>query len=518
MKANTGITLQPTSGNLFRYDGPAGTVVFLVALPLCLGIALASGAPLFAGIIAGIVGGIVISIASGSQVSVSGPAAGLTVIVASAIQSLGSFQNFTATVVLAGGFQIIFSLLRAGSFGDYVPLSVIKGMLAAIGLVIILKQIPHALGRDADYEGDFTFLEKGASNTLTDILEAVMSFSPGALIITGISLVILLFWDQLAAAGPKFLTFIPAPLLVVGAGIGLNQMFHAFFPFLELTDKAHLVSLPVSSSISEFAQQFSFPNFAILANPNAIMIAATLAVVGSLESLLSLEAGDKLDPYKRISPPNRELFAQGTGNIVSGLIGGLPVTSVVVRTSANVYSGARTWISSFTHGILLLVSAMFIPALLNLTPLCALAAILFSVGYKLTKVDLYKAQYAAGYAQFIPFIVTVTAIVFTDLLKGVLIGMAFGLFFVIHSNHHKAFVLVKQDNWYLIRFTKDTTFVNKAELKTVLRSIPDGASLQIDATRAIYIDRDIFEVVADFEKSAAYKNIDIEYRNFASAR
>lgn len=516
MKATTGITLQPTSGNLFRYDGPAGTVVFLVALPLCLGIALASGAPLFAGIIAGIVGGLVVSVLSGSQVSVSGPAAGLTVIVASAIQSLGSFQNFLATVVLAGGFQILFSVLRAGAFGDYVPLSVIKGMLAAIGLVIILKQIPHALGRDVDYEGNFSFLEKGASNTLTDILESVMSLSPGAVIITGLSLLILVFWDKVAAGGPKMLTFIPAPLLVVGTGIGMNQLFHVFFPFLELTDKAHLVTLPVASSIGDFAKQFTFPNFAILSQPQAIMTAATLAVVGSLESLLSLEAGDKLDPYKRISPPNRELFAQGVGNICSGMIGGLPLTSVVVRTSANIYSGARTWISSFTHGGLLLVSAMFIPALLNLTPLCALAAILLAVGYKLTKIELYKAQYASGYAQFVPFVVTVVAIVFTDLLKGVVIGMVFGLFFVIRSNHHKAFVVVRQDNWYLIRFNKDTTFVNKAELKTLLRSIPDGSSLQIDATRAIYIDHDIFEVVADFEKSAAYKNIDIEYRNFAS--
>lgn len=518
MKAKTGITLQPTSGNLFRYDGPAGTVVFLVALPLCLGIALASGAPLFAGIIAGIVGGLVVSILSGSQVSVSGPAAGLTVIVAGAIQSLGSFQNFLATVVLAGGFQIVFSLLRAGAFGDYVPLSVIKGMLAAIGLVIILKQIPHALGRDADFEGDFAFLEKGASNTLTDILESVMSFSPGAVIITVVSLLILVFWERVASAGPKMLTFIPAPLLVVAGGIGLNQLFHAFFPFLELTDKAHLVSLPVASSLGDFARQFTFPNFSVLTTPLAVTTAATLAVVGSLESLLSLEAGDKLDPYKRISPPNRELFAQGVGNMVSGLIGGLPLTSVVVRTSANIYSGARTWISSFTHGALLLLSALLIPSLLNLTPLCALAAVLLAVGYKLTKIDLYKAQWAAGYSQFIPFMVTVLAIVFTDLLKGVVIGLIFGLFFVIHSNHHKAFIMVRQDNWYLLRFNKDTTFVNKAELKTMLRSVPEGAALQIDATRAIYIDRDIFEVVADFEKSAVYKNIDIEYRNFFSIR
>jgi MFS superfamily sulfate permease-like transporter len=513
MTAPSEISLQANSGNLFKYDGPAGTVVFLVALPLCLGIALASGAPLFAGIIAGIVGGMMVSFLSGSQLSVSGPAAGLTVIVATAIQTIGSYPAFLCAVVLAGVLQLCFGVLRAGAIGDYVPHSVIRGMLAAIGIVIILKQIPHALGRDADYEGDFSFLGTH-SNSLTDIVESFFSYSPGAVIITALSLLILIFWDDIAARGPRLVKLIPAPLLVVLLGIGLNSLFQSFFPGLHINSPEHLVTLPVSSSAQQFLGQFTFPDFSAIGSQTVLITAFTMAVVGSLESLLSLEAADKLDPYKRISPPNRELFAQGAGNIISGLIGGLPMTSVVVRTSANVYAGGRTWVSSFTHGTLLLLSALFIPGILNRTPLCALAAILLVIGYRLTRVELYKEMFRVGYSQFLPFLVTVVAIVFTDLLKGVLIGVAFGIFFVIRSNHHSAFTVVAQDDWYLMRFNKDATFVNKADLKTRLRAIPDGSTLIIDATRAIYVDHDIYELVDDFAKSAIYKRISIEYRNF----
>lgn len=503
-------TLDPTSGNFFKRDGPAGTVVFLVALPLCLGIALASGAPLFAGIIAGAVGGLVISVLSGSQLSVSGPAAGLTVIVATAIQDLGSYQVFLSAVVLAGVLQFLLGVVRLGVIADYVPNSVIKGMLAAIGLVILLKQIPHALGRDKDYEGDLSFLEKGQANTLTDIVDGVMSAHPGAMLIACVSLLILVGWDPLAARLGRFLQLVPAPLIVVAAGIGLNQALGAIHPSWKIVEPEHLVTLPVAKSFSDYVGQFMAPDFTAIANQKVLIVAATLAVVASLESLLSLEAADRLDPYKRISPPNRELRAQGIGNIVSGLLGGLPVTSVVVRTSANVYAGAVTWMSSFIHGVLLFASTLLIPSLLNLTPLACLASILIVIGYKLTKPLIYKQMFRLGWSQFLPFIVTVTAIVFTDLLKGVLVGLACGLFYVIRTNHHDAITVVHQDNNYLMRFNKDASFVNKNELRTKLRKIPDGAHLIIDGRKALFIDRDIHEVVEDFRQLAPYKNITLE--------
>ncbi len=506
-------TLEATSGNFFKRDGPAVTVVFLVALPLCLGIALASGAPLFAGIIAGAVGGLVISVLSGSQLSVSGPAAGLTVIVATAIQDLGSYQVFLSAVVLAGVIQFVLGVVRLGVIADYVPNSVIKGMLAAIGLVIILKQIPHAFGRDKDYEGDLSFLEKGEANTLTDIVESVMSAHPGAMLITAVSLLILLGWEPLAARLGRFMQLIPAPLAVVAAGIGLNQALGSFHPQWMIVEPEHLVTLPVAKSLSDYIAQFTAPDFSMLTSQKVLITAATLAVVASLESLLSLEAADRLDPYKRISPPNRELRAQGLGNILSGLLGGLPLTSVVVRTSANVYAGAVTWMSSFIHGVLLLLSTMLIPSILNLTPLACLAAILIVIGYKLTKPVIYQQMFRLGWSQFLPFIVTVTAIVFTDLLKGVLVGLACGVFFVIRTNHHDALTVVSQDNYYLIRFNKDASFVNKNELRTRLRKIPDGAHLIIDGRKALYIDQDIHEVVEDFKQLAPYKNITLEIKN-----
>ncbi len=506
-------TLQPTSGNLFKYDGPAGTVVFLVALPLCLGIALASGAPLFSGIITGIVGGLVVSLLSGSQISVSGPAAGLTTIVAAAIADLGSFQTFQLAVVIAGCFQLVLAILRAGVVGDYVPHCVIRGMLAGIGLVIILKQIPHALGRDQDYEGDFGFLEKGSSNTITDILESFVTMNPGATTIAIVSLAILIAWEWRAASGSKFFRIVPAPLIAVMAGIGLNEAFRLFFPNIHVNASEHLVNLPIATSAHEFASNFTPPDFSQWLNPKIWKTAFVIAIVGSVETLLNLEAADKLDPYRRISPPNRELFAQGVGNALSGMIGGLPLTSVVVRTSANVFAGARTRMACFTHGALLLISVILFPTLLNRIPLACLAAILILVGYKLTRFDIYKEQFRAGWAQFLPFIFTVAAIIFTDLLTGVLLGIAFGLFFVIRSNHHAAITLVRQDRFFLIRFNKDATFLIKSDLKSKLRSIPPGSHLFIDGTRAFYMDHDIYEVLHDFERLAPYKDITLEYRN-----
>jgi len=496
-----------------KYDGPSGAVVFLVALPLCLGIALASGAPLFAGIISGIVGGIVIGALSGSHVSVSGPAAGLAVIMLSGIQTIGSYKGLLVAVVLSGVLQLVFGMLKFGIIADYIPISVIHGMLAGIGALIILKQIPHALGSDTDYEGDFRFLEIGGNNTLSHVARAVASAQMGAVIVFAVGLVLLLLWERLAKES-RFFQVVPGQLAVVVVGITLNQLFARFVPPIHLTTSEHLVNLPVPSSLSDFLNQFTFPDFSAIASIAAWKVAATIAVVGSVETLLSLEAADKLDPYKRMSSSNRELRAQGIGNIISGLLGGLPATSVVVRTAANVDAGSRTRMSAIIHGVLLLGSVIMLARILSLTPLASLAAILIMVGYKLTKPALYRTVYSQGLSQFLPFIVTVLAVVFTDLLTGVMIGLICGIFFVIRTNHHEAITVVNQDLNYLFRFTKDASFINKNEFRRKLRELPDGAHVLIDGTRALFIDHDIMEIVSDFKELAPHKNIQIELKHW----
>ena len=506
--------LAPNRSTFLKHDGPAGLVVFLVALPLCLGVAHASGAPLFAGIIAGIVGGCMISLLSGSQISVSGPAAGLVVIVATAIQTLGSYPSFQAAVVICGVLQIALGLVRAGAIGDYVPNSVIKGMLAGIGLVIVLKQIPHALGQDLDWIGDLSFLEAGNTNTLSTIVAAVTHVLGGPTVISVLSLVILIGWEKMAAAGSRFFNVVPSALAVVALGIIVNQAFRVLAPGLYITDLQHLVNLPVAQSWPDLFSQFTFPDFSRMSDSSLWSIVLTLAIVASIESLLSLEAADRIDPYRRISPPSRELWAQGVGNMISGFLGGLPVTAVIIRTSANVYAGGRTWVSAFVHGLLLLASAFLIPHLLNRIPLACLAAILIMVGYKLTKPDVYQSVYQLGMTQFIPFLVTVMAILLTDLLKGVLIGLVCGLFFVIRSAHHDAITVVNKGNAYLIRLNKDATFIHKNELRTKLRAIEAGADVLIDGTKAFYIDRDILEVVEDFQKLAHHRGITVELKHF----
>jgi MFS superfamily sulfate permease-like transporter len=506
--------LKPDFSSLKKYDAPAGLVVFLVALPLCLGIALASGAPLFSGILAGAVGGLIVSIFSGSAVSVSGPAAGLAVIVATSIMQLGSFETFLLAVVLAGCIQFLLGVLRLGSIADYVPSAVIQGMLTAIGLVIVLKQIPHALGRDQDYDGDLSFLEGEGMNTFTDIIKGVITAHPGAVVVSGLCLVLMIAWDHFAHKGVRPLQLVPGPLMAVVLGIVVNQTFAALAPSLQIVDDFHMVQLPTPSSFGGLLGEMRFPDFAALSNQAVWITAITIALVASLETLLSLEAADKLDPFRRISSPHRELRAQGIGNIISGLIGGLPVTSVVVRTSANVYAGGRTWLSSFVHGCLLLVASLAIPRLLNLVPLASLAMVLILVGYKLTKPKIYLAMYQRGWDQFLPFIATVLAVVFTDLLKGVLIGLVIGLFFVIRANHRSAVTVESMGNLYLARLNKDVTFVNKSELRSKLRTIPEGAHVVLDGTKALFIDHDIVEVAEDFKKMAQYKNITLEVKNF----
>ncbi len=502
-----------------RYDAAAGLVVFLVALPLCLGIALASGAPLLAGLVAGVVGGIVVGFLSGSDVSVSGPAAGLTVIVATAIQGLG-YQAFLAAVIIAGLLQIAFGALRFGAVADYVPTAVIKGMLAAIGIVIVLKQIPHALGRDLDFEMDMRFIESdGQENTLSAIVKALLSASGGALIISFVSLAILLTWDKFVVPRAKVLKLVPAPLLVVVVGILLNEAFRLGTDGFYLKgEDGHLVSLPVLASPLDVIAQLPRPVLSSFADQRVYITGITLAAVASLESLLALEAGQRLDPYKRIALPNRELLAQGVGNITSGLLGGLPVTSVVVRTSANVYAGGRTRYSTIFHAVLLLVAVLLLGRVLNRIPLAALAALLIVIGSKLAPRSLFQQMWREGYASFVPFVVTILAIVFTDLLKGVIIGLAVGVFFVIRTNSHAAMIVVSMDNYRLLRFNKDISFVHRAELKEKLAAVPEGTTLIIDGTRALHIDRDAFEVLDDFRETARFKDIKMEFKNLRGKR
>ncbi|TDH25174.1 SulP family inorganic anion transporter [Segetibacter sp. 3557_3] len=492
-------------------DLPASIVVFLVALPLCLGIALGSGAPLFSGIIAGMVGGIVIGCLSGSQLSVSGPAAGLTAIVVAAITKLQVYEAFLLAVVLAGIIQLILGFLKAGIIGDYVPNSVIKGMLAAIGIILILKQLPHFFGYDKNYVGDESFVQGNDENTFTGIFHSLNAITPGALIIALVSLIILIAWETKFFKSKRILSLVPGPLVVVLAGVFINILFAGSAPNLALEQK-HLVTLPIAENAGMFISFFTFPDFSHITNPQVWISGLTIAIVASLETLLGIEAVDKLDPLKRVTPTNRELKAQGVGNFVSGLIGGLPLTSVVVRSSANVMAGAKTKVSTITHGTLLLVSVYFIPTVLNLIPLSALAAILIFTGYKLAKVGLFKDFYKKGWDQFTPFVVTVLAILLTDLLVGIVIGILVGLFFMVRSNFKSSVLVVNDDNRYLVRLRKDVSFLNKPIIKRKLEEVPENSYILIDATRADFIDKDVIEEINNFLKHAHLKNITVEIK------
>ncbi len=508
-------------GLTFAYlknDLPSGLVVFLVALPLCLGIALASGAPLFSGIIAGIVGGTVVAFTSGSSLSVSGPAAGLTVIVHGAITNFGSFEVFTLAVALAGLIQITLGYLKAGIIGYYFPSNVIKGMLAAIGIILILKQIPHAVGYDIDNEGDFDFIQADGENTFSEILNSLNHIHPGAVIIAAISLVILILWDRPFLKKFNFFKVVPGALIVVMLGIAINEWFKISYSDFHLTgDK--LVRLPVADSAEGFIRQFSLPDFSAFGNYQVYVVAVTIAIVASLESLLSIEAADKLDPYKRNTPTNRELKAQGLGNFVSGLIGGLPLTAVIVRTSANINSGAKTKLSSIIHGTLLLLSIIGLASFLNKIPLACLAALLLVVGYKLAKISLFKSLYKLGWDQFLPFIVTVVAIQFSDLLKGIGIGMAVSVFFILRNNYKRAYFFHKETHQngegekITIQLAEDVTFLNKGSIAHTLDQLPHNSSVTIDGSKSHYIDVDVLEIIQDFKSTAPLKKIKLELKS-----
>jgi MFS superfamily sulfate permease-like transporter len=499
--------------NYIKNDLPASIVVFFVALPLCLGIALASGAPLFSGLIAGIIGGIIVGSLSGSKIGVSGPAAGLAAIVLTAIGSLGGYENFLVAVVLGGIIQLIFGFLKAGIIGYYFPSSVIKGMLTGIGIIIILKQIPHFFGYDSDLEGNFAFFQVDGENTFSGILKTINNISLGSTIIGFIGLGILLLWNTVLSKKGKLFQLIQGPLVAVAAGImyffimGQNSKYGI--------SSSHLVSVPVPDNLDSFLGQFSFPNFNAITNPEIWIVAFTIALVASLETLLCTEATDKLDPHKNVTPTNRELLAQGTGNIISGLIGGLPITQVIVRSSANIQSGGRTKLATIIHGFLLLISVILIPSLLNKIPLSVLAAILLIVGYNLAKPALFVKMYKMGWKQFLPFTVTVFGIVFTDLLVGISMGLAVGIVVILiksFQNSHFLHIEDKSNGKHKIKMTlaEEVTFFNKGAILKELDSLPRETYLELDVRKTRYLDNDIVEILEDFAFKAKEREIDIK--------
>ena len=498
-------------------DLPASLVVFFVALPLCLGIALASGAPLFSGIIAGIIGGIVVGIASGSHLGVSGPAAGLAVIVLTAIQTLGDYQLFLTAVVIAGLIQLAMGFFKAGFIAYFFPSSVIKGMLSGIGLLIIIKQIPHALGYDRDSEGDFSFTQLTGENSFEAILSAFNYLSNAAIIISITSIIMLVLWETYLSKKFKIFQLIQGPIAVIIFGICMSYLYINGFLGFKLSPE-QMVNIPVPTDFSSFISQFTTPNFAGFTLLSVWKIGIVMAIVASLETLLCVEATDKLDPEKRITPTNRELKAQGIGNIISGLIGGLPLTQVIVRSSANIAFGGKTKISGILHGFWLLVSAFTIAGLLNMIPLASLAAILLLVGYKLAKPSLFKEIYRQGSEQFIPFISTIIGIILTDLLTGISIGMAVGIFYTLKNSYENSHSFESSSDktgefTHRLSLAEEVTFFNKASIISTLNKIPEGSKVFIDCSRTKFIALDIIEIIDNFETSGKSKNITIKRIN-----
>ena len=490
-----------------KNDVPASIVVFLVALPLCLGVALASGAPLLSGVISGIIGGLVVGFLSQSHTSVSGPAAGLAAVVLAAITQLGDFPTFLLAVVIAGVIQLIMGIFKGGFIANYIPSNVIKGLLAAIGVILILKQLPHAIGFDTDVEDDFTFFQRDGENTFSELLTMFNYFSWGAVIISTLSMTIMILWDKSAL---KNLKFFPASLFVVILGVVLNLVFKTFFPAFYINQE-HLVNIPKFDGLESL---ITLPNFNSIGNPSVWFTAFTIAIIASLETLLNLEAVEVIDPHKRQASPNRELVAQGVGNIFSGLVGGIPITSVIVRSSININAGAETKMSAMLHGFFLLVSVLLLSPIINLIPLASLAAILILTGYKLTKISIFKDLYKKGLHQFIPFVATIVAIVFTDLLLGVLIGLAVSVYYLLKSNYKNPFVFEKEKTTLgetiRIELPNQVSFLNKASIKDSLWGIPEGSKVIIDARYCHYIDNDVLEILNDFKNTTSVeKNINL---------
>ena len=492
-------------------DFSASVVVYLVALPLCLGVALASETLPITGLIAGIVGGIVVGIISKSPLSVSGPAAGLTAIVAGAVSSLPSYEAFLFSLVIAGFLQIAFGVFKAGKIADYIPFSVISGLLAAIGLILILKQIPYFLGYANQFKIGEVLSTPGIKKIYTAPLEAITNPDPGALLIGSVSLLILILFEWKGLKNMSFFRYLPSPLLAVVAGTLMNLFFEYAYPEWLLSG-GQLVTIPVFDSPVLLISSLSFPDLSTIYLWKTWSVAIVIAIIASIETLLSIEAVDKLDSEKRLTPPNHELKAQGVGNIVSAFMGGLPVTSVIVRSSANVQAGARSKYSTVFHGILLLISLLFFPQFLNLIPLASLSAILIVTGYKLTKPSVYIEMKRRGLDQFVTFLITIIAILQTDLLKGVFIGMVTGFIFGVRSSFINAVTIMKDADRLLIRFGKEVSFLNEGVVKNNLRHVKDHMRVSIDATRSEFIDRDIVETVNDFIKKARQKGIVVYIR------
>jgi len=513
--------MDKSNKNLFsnlKNDLPASLVVFLVALPLCLAIAAASDAPLFSGLIAGVIGGIVVGAISGSALGVSGPAAGLASIVAGAITELGSFEIFLVAVIVSGGIQILLGIAKAGVIGYYFPSSVIKGMLAGIGITIFLKQFQHGLGYDKNPEGLTDFIQADGNNMFYDIYLAFANPTVGPVIICAVSIVILWVWQKEFIQKKRFSNIVQGPLVVVVTGILLNVIFKSI-PALAMTQD-HIVSIPSIKSVGGFANLFTFPDFTALTNPQVYVIAGTIAIVGSLETLLSVEATDKMDPQKRVTPTNRELIAQGAGNVASGLIGGLPITQVIIRSSTNIMSGGKTKVAAILHGVFLLVCVLAIPNVLNLIPMASLAAILFFVGYKLTRPEIYKQMFNQGIGQFVPFIITIIAIVFSNLLVGIGIGLAIAFIHILWENFKTPYFTelegADKGKPVTMVLSEQVTFLNKASIIHTLDELPDGILFIIDANKTKMMHPDVLEVFEDFIYNAKTRDIRVETTGFES--
>lgn len=489
----------------FSADFNASLVVFFVALPLCLGIALASGAPIISGLIAGIAGGLIVGFLSGSQTSVSGPAAGLTVIVLTSIEQLNGFEIFLCALVIAGTIQILLGFIGAGIIGNFVPSSVIKGMLAAIGIILIFKQLPHAFGYDKDFEGDESFEQLDQHNTFSELLELGNHFTIGAIVIALITFMVLYFGEHKKIKELSLLKIVPISLIAVLTGTIANILFESFYQPFKL-EPEHLVQIPNVLDTTNF----NFPDFSQVSKILIWIVALKIALVASLETLLSIEATDKLDHEKRITPTSRELMAQGAGNLVSGFIGGLPITAVIVRSSANIVAGAKTKRSAILHGLMLFIFVLIFPKLLNKIPLSTLAVLLIFVGFKLTKPTLYIQQFKNGIDQFLPFIVTVIAIVFSDLLIGVAIGLLVSFFFIVRSSFQKAVSITIDGKNFLIKLKGNVSFLNKAFLREKFESIPEESYMIIDGSAATYIDKDIIELLDDLQELSTHRKITIE--------
>lgn len=505
-----------------RQDVPAGIVVFFVAVPLCLGIALASGAPLFAGLIAGILGGVLVGALSGSPLGVSGPAAGLAVIVFDAIADLGSFETFLVAVVLAGALQAGLGIAKAGVLGYFFPSAVIKGMLAGIGILIILKQIPHAVGWDADPLGEMDFVQPDGQTTFSELSQAAAHVDASATLVAALALAVLIVWDQVLVKRGRFFQVVQGPLVAVAIGIVYQMITSRFAPAWALAPE-HLVNVPIANGLSEVGGLFVFPDWRALGMPEVWTTAVVLALVASIETLLCVEATDKLDPHRRDTPKNRELLAQGVGNVASGLIGGLPITQVIVRSSANIQSGGQTKLAAIVHGLLLAVFVFAIPGVLNLIPLSVLASVLLVVGYKLTRPVLFAAMWRRGMTQFGPFALTIVGMVLTDLLTGVLLGLGLSLLIILSRSYRNAlFLHYEQEDdpstptKVRMRLAEDVNFLNRGAIVRRLADIPDGAHVTIDMSHCVSVDQDVLEVIEEFEKSAVERGIQLDVRHMNS--